>query len=84
MGKKHTLEVEWNQSGYAVYCFYLNNGIVFYLNKSSHLKVSIQLLMYTILKRITFFALGVHILYLMMVMQPCSKDTFNNVTVSFK
>ena len=47
--------------------------------KSSHLKVFIQLLMYTVLKRTTFLALGVDILYVTMVMQPCSKDTFNNM-----
>ena len=52
--------------------------------KSSHLKVSIQFLVYTVLKRTTFLALSVDILNLTMLMQPCSKDTFNNVTVSFK
>ena len=68
-------------------------GVLFlleYLNcfllkvKSSHLKVSIQLLMYTVLKRKLFPTLGVDILYRAMLMQLFRKDTFNNVSVSFK
>ena len=67
-------------------------GVLFlleYLNcflklKSSHLKVSIQLLMYTVLKRTIFLTLGVDILYHALLMQLCLKDTLNNVSVSFK
>ena len=67
-------------------------GVLFlleYLNcfllkvKSSHLKVSIQLLMYTVLKRTIFLTLGVDILYSAMLMQAFRKDTLN-VLVSFK
>ena len=68
-------------------------GVLFlleYLNcfllklKSSHLKVSIQLLMYTILKRTILLTVGIDILHRMMVMQLFSKDILNNVSVSFK
>ena len=31
-----------------------------------------------------FLTLGGDILYLTMVMQPCNKDLFDNVTVGFK
>ena len=51
--------------------------------KSSHLKVSIQLLMYTVLKRTIFLTLGVDILYHATLMQAFRKDTLN-VSVSFK
>ena len=74
MGKKHTSEVEWNQLGYAVHCFYLNNGIVFYLNKKQPLKSLHSTFNAYNTKRTTFLALGVDILCLMMVMQPCNKD----------
>ena len=68
-------------------------GVLFlleYLNcfllkiKSSYLKVSIQLLMYTVLKRTIFLTLGIDILYCVMLMQLFRKDTLNNVSVSFK
>ena len=52
--------------------------------KGSHLKVSIQLLMYTVLKRTIFLTIGIDILYRSMVMQLFRKDKFNNVSVSFK
>ena len=52
--------------------------------KSSHLKVSIQLLMYTVPKGTIFLTLGIDILYRTMVMQLFSKDIINNVSVSFK
>ena len=71
-------------SGHVVYCFYLNNGIVFYLNKKHPLKSLHSTSNVYSTKRTTFLALGVDILYLTMVMQPCSKDTFNNVTVTVK
>ena len=50
--------------------------------KSSHLKVSIQVLMYTVLKRTIFLTLGIDILHRTMVMQLFSKDILNNVSVS--
>ena len=39
--------------------------------------------MYTI-ERTIFLTFGVDILYLTMVMQPCNKGLFNDMTVSFK
>ena len=52
--------------------------------KNSQLKVSIQLLMYTVLKRTLFLTLGIDILYRTMVMELFSNDTLNNMSVSFK
>ena len=52
--------------------------------KSSHLKISIQILMYTVLKRTIFLTLSVDILCRVLLMQLCWKDILNNVSVSFK